>query len=508
MNLLNVIREYRDSSRPAMVNSHYKITYKELWERSDALAAYLKQQYGSSRRPVVVYGHKHPLMLVAFLGCVKSGRAYAPIDITIPRNRAETIIDTVKPEVILTTEDFEPYEDYPILPMQTADYVSGITAEITEADYVKDEDDFYIIFTSGSTGKPKGVRIPYRALNSFLDWSLGIGSRSKQRKRFLNQTPFSFDVSVMDTYGALATESCIVALEKDVQSDYWKLFDRLGNSQVNVLVSTPSFAKMCLANPMFSLYMMPQLEMIVLCGEVLPMETAQALKERFPNTEIYNSYGPTETTVIMTQILITDEVFRQYDLLPVGYVKPGITVRIMDGMQEMPEGEKGEIVIIGDVVANGYLNDPARTEKSFFQYPIQGVLTPAYRSGDRGWLQGNLLFCSGRIDLQIKLHGYRIEPEDIEKNILKCPLISSAVVSPIYEDGVVTALSACCVSAASEFSSEDIRAQLLSRLETLLPTYMIPQEILFVDALPKNVNGKVDRKAVSTLVQQNLGKKP
>ena len=134
---------------------------------------------GSDQSPVIVYGHKHPMMLVAFLACVKSGRAYVPIDINVPRNRIENIIDSVSPELILATEEFMPYKNYICVNIVNYKKIFEDKTEtnsiISAADYVKEEDVYYIIFTSGSTGNPKGVQITYGALNRFTEWILTLG---------------------------------------------------------------------------------------------------------------------------------------------------------------------------------------------------------------------------------------------------------------------------------------------------------------------------------------------
>lgn len=499
MEILKRLFEYRHSDRLAMVNGNEEITYHQLWDQSDLLAGYIKAYCGEDRTPIVVYGHKNPKMLVAFLACVKSGRAYVPVDITVPRNRVESIIDAVHPRLILTTEAFEPYQDYAVLDVLRDDYRAGRQTPVTEDDYVDEDSVYYIIFTSGSTGEPKGVQITYGALNHFTEWALTLGDMPKERKRFLNQAPFSFDLSVMDLYMSLASESCLVALDKSVQLDYRALFQGLKQSGANVWVSTPSFADLCMADPGFNEDLLPELRLFLFCGETLTNHTAGNLLRRFPRARVYNTYGPTESTVAVTEIQVTEEVLQRYNPLPVGQAKPGTTIKIMDGQQELAEEERGEIVIIGNTVSAGYFKRPEETDKAFFTYNMNGVPTPAYRTGDKGYLKGGQLFYCGRMDLQIKLHGYRMEIEDVEKNLMKVPGIDKAVVVPVYEGGKVKYLKAYCIYEGGVVSQLAAQKQIKSQMAAFVPDYMIPRKIRLVDEIPMTANGKADRRRIQEI---------
>lgn len=494
-----MLYQYRESLLTAMINGEDSITYKELWEESNKLANYIKEHCGEDKTPIVVYGHKNPKMLVAFLACVKSGRAYVPVDTSVPRDRVEKIIDSVEPKLILVTETVERYKDYDFLNVISDDYVSNVNASVTKDDYVQDDSVYYIIFTSGSTGTPKGVQITYSALNHFTEWALTLGHNSKVRKRFINQAPFSFDLSVMDLYMSLASESCLVSLEKTVQSDYKRLFAYLKQSEANVWVSTPSFADLVLADRSFNQEMMPNLELFLFCGETLTNKTVNSLKERFPNAEIYNTYGPTESTVAVTEVLVTDEIIEKYNPLPVGKAKPGTVIKIMEGTRELPDGEKGEIVIVGNTVSAGYFNNPKENERAFFACKSEGDSIRAYRTGDKGYLQNGQLFYCGRIDLQIKFHGYRMEIEDIEKNLVKVENVERAVVVPVYEEGKVKYLKAYCVYAQPVEHELKVQKQIKQQMMTFVPDYMIPRKIRFVSEIPMTANGKADRKRIQEI---------
>ena len=175
-----------------------------------------------------------------------------------------------------------------------------------------------------------------------------------------------------------------------------------------------------IADPIFSGELLPDLTDFLFCGEILTNKTVSRLKKRFPGANVVNTYGPTESTCAITEINVTDEINEKYSPLPVGKPKDGTWIRISDeNGNEVVDGEKGEIVIIGDSVSIGYWNNAEKNKKSFGRTTVNGVEYRFYRTGDEGYIIDGMLHYCGRIDNQVKLHGYRIELEDIESNLLK-----------------------------------------------------------------------------------------
>lgn len=459
----------------------------EYWMYSDRLAYYLQEKLKDNRQPIVVYGHKHPMMLVYFLACVKSGRAYCPVDVNTPLDRIEDIIETVQSPLILTTEPLE--SDTPQLNLFDAKQViENTTQQIDSNYYVQDEDLFYIIFTSGSTGKPKGVSITYHNLNQFLKWYTGY-YEGKGRQVFLGHPPFSFDLSVMSLWPALYMNAPLVQIDKRHLQDFKKLFHTLQQSEATVWISTPSFAEMCLVDPSFNQELLPDVRQFVFCGEKLFATTVKKLMERFPQAEIVNTYGPTESTVMITWIPITRELLENYsNNLPVGKVKTGTTVTI---------DKNGEIIITGDTVAKGYYENPVMTEKNFI-LPEKGDRT--YRTGDLGHFEGELLFCEGRIDFQIKLHGHRIELEDIDNNLLKQPAIRQAATVPSLDnEGKIKSITSYVVYTEPIENRFQTTKAIKHELAKHIQEYMIPKKIVFLSEMPLNNNGKIDKKKLKEL---------
>lgn len=517
MNILKRIGEYARicPQREAVRCGDRALTYGELWTYSDALGAWLHRYCGGSRAPVAVYGHKDPWMLVCFLACVKAGHGYCPIDISVPEARVELILQTLPDGPVFCTEQlradaghhevFGPEQLRELAGSPLSDAEDGPPLKLDESWQVQGDETWYIIFTSGSTGAPKGVQISADCLNHYLDWSVTLAGsgEEKQGRVFLNQAPFSFDLSVMDLYTSLACGGTLSCLEKSVQSDYRRLMQALRESGAGVWVSTPSFAEVCLSEKAFDASMLPELETFLFCGETLANRTAQKLQARFPDAAVINTYGPTESTVAVTGVRITPGLAQTVNPLPVGRPKPGTEIRICDeNGAVLPDGEKGEIVIVGDTVSTGYYRQEELTRKAFFIVKDSVSGLRGYHTGDRGYLEDGMLFYCGRIDLQIKLHGYRIELEDIENNIRRLPGIEHAAVLANERDGKVRSLTACVVQKELPADPRSETKELKQRLLAFVPDYMVPKKFVFLEQMPMTANGKADRKRLRAYIEQ------
>jgi D-alanine--poly(phosphoribitol) ligase subunit 1 len=247
-------------------------------------------------------------------------------------------------------------------------------------------------------------------------------------------------------------------------------------------------------DPSFKEDLLPELTCFLFCGEILPVQIASQLLKRFPKAKVFNTYGPTEATVAITSVEITEECINRYQSLPVGTPKSDTKLLLLDeNGTEVPEGEKGEIIIVGPSVSKGYLGEPKLTEKAFFVH--DGEM--AYRTGDAGYLENNLLFYKGRMDFQIKLHGFRMELEEIEHHIAESQYVKSAVVVPVYQNDKIEYLTAAIVPAQHDFEKEyQLTSAIKKELGEKLPAYMIPRKFTYQEDLPMTPNGKIDRKLI------------
>jgi D-alanine--poly(phosphoribitol) ligase subunit 1 len=464
----------------AHISDDRALTYGELRRHSDALACYLTERLGEDRRPIAVLGYREPEMLIAFLGAVKSGRPYVPLDTALPQQRIDKILAASRAALVLTPKDVLQFSA-----LQTRCPSRG----------VRGDEPFYILFTSGSTGEPKGVIITLACLEHFITWMLTEHRFTQLGEVFLNQAPFSFDLSVMDLYCSLATGGTLFSISRDRIANPKELYRALASCGVTTWVSTPSFAQMCLVEERFSETMLPRVRRFLFCGETLTPQTAAHLLKRFPRAQVWNTYGPTEATVATTSIRIDAGILERYSPLPVGRAMPGTEILIVNGNREvLPAKARGEIIIVGPNVSPGYLTRPDLTAEVFFQYHGQR----AYRTGDFGRFRDNLLFFEGRMDEQIKLSGYRIELGDVEANLRALPTVRDAVVIPIIRDGAAQALAAFVLLAARDDASHfNLSHGLRKQLGERLPAYMLPRKFIFLDTFPLTPNGKIDRASLA-----------
>lgn len=459
----------RRGDAPAYVVRDTRISYKQLWRQALELAQHLR---GQGCGPVVLYGHKGAEMPVGIVACLLANRAYVPVDTVTPTARLRQIVAATGAELLLSREEIRLTEAECATPEQLISRPLAAPCD-TSANQTA-----YIIFTSGSSGTPKGVPVSYDSLSHFIAWLLRRRPLAEYRDiGVFNQASFQFDLSVADFYYALCCGHTLTALTRTEAQDCGAIFSALRRSSAAVAVMTPTFAQLCLLDGGFCAQTLPQLSCLFLCGEVLPAAVAKRLLTRFPHLIIYNAYGPTEATCAVSAVQITPALCSG-GALPVGR-EGDFAVQITV--------EDGEIVLQGRSVAHGYCHGMTG---GFF---MRGGAV-CYRTGDSGRLQDGFLYCTGRRDSQVKYKGYRIEPADIEQNLLQIRGVSACAVVPRYApDGSVKLLKA--YAAAPALTEQQIKAELAQRL----PAYMIPKTVHLTDTLPMTANGKIDRKLLEEL---------
>ncbi|MCJ1662566.1 D-alanine--poly(phosphoribitol) ligase subunit DltA [Staphylococcus sp. NRL 16/872] len=477
--IINLINDFgqKNPDRIAIRHKEDELTYQQLIDESSKLAHLLQD----TQKPLVIYGHMSPYMLVGMIGAIKAGCGYVPIDTSVPQERVQMIIEKVQPQFILNTSE-ETLENHSEQEITINDIQQSENPTIFDSQ-MSPNDVVYTIFTSGSTGEPKGVQIEYASLVEFAKWMVSL-NESNEPQEWLNQAPFSFDLSVMAIYPCLTSGGTLNLVDKEMINKPKLLNEMLVNTPINAWVSTPSFMEMCLLLPNLNGNNYPSLNHFFFCGEILPHRTAKALVDRYPNAVIYNTYGPTEATVAVTGVKITTEILEQYNPLPVGVARPNTSLSTTD---------EGELVIKGNSVSLGYLKNKEKTEAVFnFE---DGIRT--YHTGDKAVEKDGNWFIQGRIDFQIKLNGYRMELEEIETQLRQSQYVRETVVVPIYKnDKVVYLVGAVVPTDAVENDLEMTRA-IKSELKSRLPEYMIPRKFVWMEQLPLTSNGKLDRKQVA-----------
>jgi len=474
-------------TKPVKIYNDTILTYEQLDVYSERLASYLNLKTKRNSTPIIIYGHKKNEMLIGFLACIKSGNTYIPVDKNLPEKRLEEIVKNSNAKILINTE--EDVFNFDNLIEIKSDKLSEIfedaTLENNAKNILKSEENVYIIYTSGSTGKPKGVQISVKNLESFLNWFTKLRFFKKNEDYIImDQAIYSFDLSVMSIYPALFLGGTLYTLDDKSSKDMKVLSRNLEKSGINIWVSTPSFAEYCFSNSNFNKEHLPKLETMFFCGELLKKTTVGKIFQNVPEVNIINTYGPTEATVATTHVQIQKDMLKKEEELPVG--KP-------DRNTELFIERTGEIIIGGDRVSKGYYNAKEKTEKAFY---VENKKT-YYKTGDKGYFKDDMLYFSGRLDYQIKLHGYRIELQDIEKNLRNIDYIESAVVVPIYKEGAASYLKGIIKIVDKRYEKESnlkMTVKIKDELKKRIPQYMIPKTFVILKEFPMNSNGKIDRK--------------
>lgn len=446
-----------------------ELSYQELYTRAKYYGELLKRQ-GIS--PVIILGHKDIDTFVSIFACIYAGRAYVPLDLWTPIDRINKIIDSTKCTLILTTEEV-------LFPNISVRKLHELEIYNDNPIYSIHNDTAYIIFTSGSTGEPKGVPISYDNLLHFIQW-ISLLEPLKDYKNIvvLNQASFSFDLSVADIFYAVSNGHTLVALDKESQENYSDIFDIISKNNINLLVVTPTFLKLCLTNREFTQATYPSIMCIYCCGEQLEVNTVKKVYDAFSNVRIINAYGPTEATSAVSAVCISKDML-ECDILPCGDISTSaVNIQI----------ENEEIILKGKSVFDGYLGE------HIGGYYVENDINCFY-TGDIGYIQEGLLYCKGRKDSQIKYKGYRIEISDIESNLYKIHGVRECAVVAKYQGEYSVKLIKAFVVIEDFCTVENIKEE----LKKYIPSYMMPKSFVVLDRLPVNQNGKIDRKRLLEL---------
>jgi amino acid adenylation domain-containing protein len=466
-----------------------RLTYRELNQRADHLAGHLRG-YGAA--PGVLVGisvERSAQMVVAVLAILKSGAAYVPLDPALPAARIALMIEDAAMPLIVTqgtiASSLPPHHatlvclDDAALEAAAPDAPPPLAA--TPGDLA------YIIFTSGSTGRPKGVEIFHRGLTNYL-CSMQRAPGMTPDDVVFAITTLSFDISTLEIFLPLITGARVVVISRETALDGWALISEVERRRATLLQATPTTWRMLLETPWEK---SPGLRALI-GGEACPRELAAQLLSRCD--ELWNMYGPTETSVWSTIEKLTTED----EIISIGRPIANTRIYILDThLEPTPIGVPGELHIGGTGLARGYAKRPDLTAEKFIPDPYSEIPNARmYQTGDLArYLPDGRIECLGRLDHQIKLRGFRIEPGEIEAVLKEQPSIRDVTVV-LRGEGAAQRLVAYCVRRGAENSGEISPADLTAVLSARLPAYMIPANFIFLQAMPLTASGKIDRRAL------------
>ena len=493
----------RTPSAVAIVGAGEELTYEELAIRSWALARYLRAKGLRGEQLVGVCLERTPRLLVALLGILQAGGAYIPLDPRYPRERLKWVLEDARAAWLLTEESL-------LDAMQAIESecsvisLDGAWEEISRTAEAFDDSGreqaspanlAYVIYTSGSTGNPKGVAVQHHSIVSYVETARELFSITP-RDRVLQFASISFDTSAEEIYPALASGATLVLRTDEMLSSAGAFLQKCAEWGITVLdLPTAYWHSLATALNTHSLNVPESLRLVILGGEkALRERVSQWQRRAGEQVRLINTYGPTESTIVGTSYEVSDLPAASLEV-PIGRAVRNAETYVLDSfLQPAPIGVAGELHIGGSGLARGYLNAPELTAQKFIPHPFGEAGARLYKTGDRARYRsdGQLEFL-GRLDHQVKLRGFRIEPGEIEAALCEHNAVGEAIVL-LREDAADEKRLVAYVQASEESGLTVV--QLRTLLQQRLPDYMVPSAFVLLDKLPRTPSGKVDRAAL------------
>lgn len=504
----------RFSTRPALFVKGQSFSYDALGAKAAQIAAAIHEVDDNSNPLVAILAHRSLTAYAGVLGTLWAGKGYVPLDPKMPLERLKRMLVQSKCDVMVAgIEGLQPLQGLlPLLERPLTILVPELTGEAkispspfphrfvsadqpARTDYppaiprVSPDALAYLLFTSGSTGEPKGVPISHANVRSYVQ-HMCERFHVNEHDRFSQVFNLTFDLSVHDMFVCWERGACLYSVPETSLMAPAKF---IKDHHLTMWFSVPStiglMAKMGLLKPQ----VFPSLRVSLFCGEPLPSAYASAWQEAAPDSVIENLYGPTETTIAITSYrwdpVISPSVCIN-GIVPIGWVFNDQRACVIDRERNtILIGEKGELCLSGSQVTRGYWDNPGKTAEQFIRLRSLGE-SVWYRTGDLVKQdQSGCLYYLGRLDDQVKIRGYRVELQEIECVLRKASGSEqvAAVAWPVREGIAEGVVAFICGGTQCDASA------ILGHCREALPKYMVPSRIHFLDAIPLNENGKLDR---------------
>lgn len=510
--------------RPALKVNDLVLSYEQLADYSMHIGRFLDSI--DDNEIALVLGYRSKSVYQSILGVHLAGKGYVPLHPGFPVERNLRMVSMSKAKTILVSKEGENLlrelmplitEKYNILMIDcnsndqwifeypNHNYYSKTDIETvaTNYDFKKVDPDSvaYLLFTSGSTGIPKGVPVKQKNVCSYVRYISELYDVGHE-DRFSQTFDLTFDLSVHDMFVCWEKGACLcVTPEKSVMapSKYIK------SNEITFWFSVPAAARYAMKLRMLKPNSFPTLKYSLFCGEPLTCKIAENWQAAAPNSKVENLYGPTEATIAITRYPWDPETSAKRchnGLVPIGWPFAGQDIKIVNqNNEDISYGNTGELLLGGSQITGAYLDDPNKTREKFIRLPSSGD-NVWYHTGDLVRQDSDgCIFYEGRVDNQVQIRGYRVEIEEVDSALREASNCDNAVAIPLIDkDGQAEAIYAFVVE--SEGINEKI---IIERCIKLLPEYMVPRRIFFIDDIPLNVNKKVDRNELGKLLNEIVG---
>lgn len=504
-----IVSKYPDNIALRFPVTHSVVSYSELNRRSNQFSRFLLSKGIKKRDVVCIAGDKIDVTFFCMLACLKIGAVYSILDPDSPVERLKKIINTCRPKVLIVgielkeqLEGIGVREELIIVENDGKTIAQEINKlsekNLTQTREVIGTDPAYIMFTSGSTGFPKGAVMTHENVLNYIAWNIETFGFTPD-DILPNVNPLYFDNSVFDFYSALFSGACLIPFSRDIITDPKLLPELIDNLKCTSWFSVPSLLIFLQTMRALKKDNMRYVKRFIFGGEGYPKAKLKALYDLYCDRSIFfNVYGPTECTCMCSAYIIRSEDFIDLQgFPPLGKIADNFSYLILDkDGKKVLDNEVGELCLMGPNIGKGYYNDPERTSVSFVQNPYNDYFKEkSYKTGDlvRYNPDDEKIYIIGRKDFQIKHMGYRIELEEIETALSQLSYISQAAVIHGNKRGLSQLIG--IVSTRTKIKEDLIR----KGLKEIIPNYMIPTIFHFVSQLPKNPNGKVDRKRLTEI---------
>lgn len=507
----------------AVVLQDYSLSYGTLESESNRLAQCLRAHGCRRGDRVALLMPKLPMTIVAIVATLKADAIYVPIDPAMPVTRVSKILhksgvrwllaagpvhklvnDIFRDEKIgsyvkLGWIESQKPPDLAVQPLITFSEIISSSVTRPECNNTP-SDPAHILFTSGSTGDPKGVVITHSNVHHFVDWGIRHFDITAT-DRNSGQTPLHFDLSTFDIYGTLAAGAELHLVPVELNLLPHKLAAFMREAELTQWFSVPSILNYMAKFDAVRENDFPRMKRLLWCGEVLPTPALRYWMQKLPHVSFTNLYGPTETTIASSYYTVPQCPTHDEQPIPIGIPCAGEQLTVLDeNLQPLRGGEIGDLYISGVGLSPGYWEDEEKTAAAFLTVSMDGTIQRMYKTGDLASLsEDSLLHFHGRADSQIKSRGYRIELGEIEAALNALGSLTEVAVVGAKTNSFEGTLICCAYVASTERSVTP--TTLRSQLSKQIPSYMLPTRWQAFDALPKNVNGKIDRKSLKELFE-------